>query len=355
MTKPVNAVPFAISPATGVPALPLTLGQILDRIYLLTRANLPLFLRVTTIPAILFIILCAPMVPTWRAVAVPLQLGQHPTLTRGVGWLLMADAVCFLLILLFFPLYEAAACYTAVQTNAGVAVTGSQAWRFTSKRAGRYVWLALLRGLVASAPMFAACIVLEGAIWLVQLRIAGGQSPNVAFVIVGIAMLLYFAGAVYAALVSVRMVLVYPASVAENLTAWKAVVRSIRLAKGAGLRIFVASLLTYAITYAIFVVVALILAAFTFVGIWIVLAFHLQMAPWGYGWMGIMGALLAIALFFWVAFYWTAFETSAAVLYHDQLLRKEGLPPSPVRFADIAQVRPSENKAAAPAADATGS
>jgi hypothetical protein len=338
MTKPVNAVPFAVSPATGAPALPLTLGQVLDRIYLLTRANLRLFLRITTIPAILFIILWAPILPTWQAIVVPLQSGQHPALTRGVGWLLAADAVSFLLILLFFPLYEAAACYTAVQTNAGVAVTGSQAWRFTSKRAGRYVWLALLRGLVASAPMAAACIVLEGAIWVAQSRIARGQSPNVAFVIAGIAMLLYFAGAVYAALVSVRMVLVYPASVAENLTAWKAVVRSIRLAKGASLRIFVASFVTYALTYAIFLVVALILATFTIVGVWVIVALHAPVASWAYVWMGIMGALLAFALFFWIAFFWAAFETGAAVLYHDQLLRKEGLAPAPVGSADITQV-----------------
>jgi hypothetical protein len=154
--------------------------------------------------------------------------------------------------------------------------------------------------------------------------------------------------------VSVRMVLAYPVSVAENLTAWRSIARSFRLAKGAGLRIFVASFATYALTYAIFLVVGLILAAFTFVGIWIVLAFHLQMAPWGYVWIGMMGLLLLISLFFWIAFYWTAFETCAAVLYHDQLLRKEGLAPAPVRFADIAQVRPGENKAAAPAGDATG-
>jgi len=334
MKKPVGALPFAISPATGNPALPLSFGQLLDRIYALTRANLRLFLEITTIPAVIYILCCAPLTVTWVVLVLPWQSGQHPTLTRRGDWLLAVDVVCILLIVLFFPLYEAAACYAAVQANAGARVTPGEAWRITWKNAGRYLWLTILRALVGFGPMIAAGAAAEGAIVLLQMRISRGENGDVAFILLGIVMLVYLAAGIYAVLMSVRMALVYPASVVDNLTAWRSIVRSNRVARGAGLRIWLATFLMFAITYAIWLAVALVILTFTLIGVWMIAAFHVRMEPWGYLWIGVLGLIFLLSVFFWIAFYWTAFETCATVLYHDQLLRKEGLAPAPVRLQE---------------------
>ncbi|MGO8709713.1 MAG: hypothetical protein ACLQMG_18710, partial [Terracidiphilus sp.] len=81
----------------------------------------------------------------------------------------------------------------------------------------------------------------------------------------------------------------------------------------------------YAIAYAAFLVVEVIIF---FVGAMVALVgmlLHLTMAPWGYIGIG-TGALVFLCIYvLWYACIWAAYTTLFAVVYHDQRLRLDGV------------------------------
>jgi hypothetical protein len=116
--------------------------------------------------------------------------------------------------------------------------------------------------------------------------------------------------------------------VAEDVSAWQGLKRSNHLTNGAKGRIFLLALLIYAIAYAAFLVVEMIIL---FLGAMIALVgmlLHLTMAPWGYIGIG-AGILVFLCVYLlWYACIWAAYTTLFAVVYHDQRLRLEGVAPA---------------------------
>jgi hypothetical protein len=329
MNKQTGPLPFAISPATGAPALPLTLSQVLDRTFVLVNTNLRHFVGISAIPAVIYFVCGALMLPAWMATANRLNAPAHQAASPVTGLQLSAVAVCALVMIAAIGLCQAATSYAAVQFNAGVKVTALEAWRKTLKKAGRYVWLIFLRILAPTAPAIVVTALIEFAVLFAVSRSAGTSSSGAAIAL-ALSALLFVAEEVWIFMAAVRLALVCPVSVAENRTAWSSLVRSNHLTKGARGRIFLAGLIVVASTYAVLFVMALIILTFLLIGVWLIQLFRLPMASWGYAWIAVVGLIFLISLFFMIAFASSAFETIAAVLYHDEILRKEGLAPTPV-------------------------
>jgi hypothetical protein len=162
------------------------------------------------------------------------------------------------LMVLIYALYEPAGVYAALEANTGTRVTFRKAWAVSWSKAGRYVWLAILRAVIVMLPILVFGALIVGTFGLSMARGRGGMDPSLMMVIFPLFMLLYLAWMVYTVLIMLRLVLAVPASVAEDLSAWRSLRRSNQLTSGAKGRIFLLGLLIYAIAYGAFLVVEVI-------------------------------------------------------------------------------------------------
>jgi len=118
-------------------------------------------------------------------------------------------------------------------------------------------------------------------------------------------------------LAMIWLALAYPASLAEDLPAWKAVRRSCELTHGARGRIFLTLLALYAISMA--GVMAVELAAFMLfaLGALLITALHLNAAV-GFICAGAGGLVLALVVLVLMAITSSAYAAALAILYRDQ-------------------------------------
>ncbi len=310
---PASAAP----PAGATPRGPMTFGQILDRMFQLVRANLRLFVGIALVPAAGIIVYFGVMFAAIFPVLKPVFLHQTPNFSAvTIAWLGGMYILGVALMIVIFALYEPAGVYAALEANAGT--------RVTFRKAGRYIWLNLLRALIVMLPILVFAAVIVGTVGLAILR-GAHSNPYEAMAVPPLFMLLYLGAMVYAVLVLLRLALCVPACVVENVSAWNAIRRSNQLTYGAKGRIFLLVLLIYAIAYAAFLVVEVIIF---FVGAMVALVgmlLHLTMAPWGYIGIG-AGVFVFVCIYLlWYACIWAAYTTLFAVVYHDQRLRLEGV------------------------------
>jgi hypothetical protein len=303
----------------------MTFGQILDRVLQLMRANWRLLVGIALVPGagmiVYFGVIFAALFPVLR----PVMLHQTPQFSvMTIVWLSAAYIFGVILMIVICALYEPAAVYAALEANTGTRVGFRKAWAVAWSKAGRYIWLAILRALIVMLPIVVFGAVIVGTVGLSMARGRGGMDPSVMIVIFPLLMLFYLGAMVFAVLVMLRLVLAVPACVAEDLSAWKGIRRSNQLTKGAKGRIFLLFLLIYAIAYAAFLVAEVVLF---FVGAMVALVgmlLHLAMAPWGYIGIGVGAVVFICAYLLWVACIWAAYTTLFAVVYRDQRLRLEG-------------------------------
>ena len=303
----------------------MTFGQILDRMFQLVRANLRLFVGIALVPAASVIAYFGLMFAAIFPVLKPVFLHQTPNFSAvTIAWLGGMYILGVALMIVIFALYEPAGVYAALEANAGTRVTFRKAWGVAWSKAGRYIWLNLLRALIVMLPILVFAAVIVGTVGLAILR-GAHSNPYEAMAVPPLFMLLYLGAMVYAVLVLLRLALCVPACVVENVSAWTAIRRSNQLTYGAKGRIFLLVLLIYAIAYAAFLVVEVMIF---FVGAMVALVgmlLHLAMAPWGYIGIG-TGALVFLCIYvLWYACIWAAYTTLFAVVYHDQRLRLEGV------------------------------
>jgi hypothetical protein len=313
----------------GVPAGLMTIGQILDRVFQLVRANLRLLVGIALVPGawmiVFFGIMFAAYFPVVKSFLLHQTLGFSPMAMVRIA---AAYILGLILMIVIFSLYEPAAAYAALQANAGTRVTFRSAWVVAWSNAGRYIWLAILRAFIVTLPILIIAAVAVGTMGLslAHGRVGTDSAAMVAFF--PLIMLFYLGAMVYAALVLLRLALAVPACVAEDVSAWQGLKRSNHLTNGAKGRIFLLALLIYAIAYAAFLVVEMIIL---FLGAMIALVgmlLHLTMAPWGYIGIG-AGILVFLCVYLlWYACIWAAYTTLFAVVYHDQRLRLEGVAPA---------------------------
>jgi hypothetical protein len=308
-----------------MPRRPPTFGQILDRVFRLMRANWRLFVGIALVPGTgmiaYFGVMFAALVPVLK----PLFLQQPPHFSlTTIVWLSAAYIFGVILMIVICALYEPAAVYAALQANVGTLVTFRKAWGVSWNKAGRYIWLAVLRALIVMLPIVVFAAVIVGT---VGLAIARGvrSNPYEAMAVPPLFMLLYVVSLVYAVLVMLRLVLAVPASVAEDLSAWMGIRRSNQLTNGAKGRIFLLCLLIYAIAYAAFLVAEVVIFFLGAIVALVGMMLHLAMSPWGYIGIGVGAVVFICAYLLWMACIAGAFCTLFAVVYRDQRLRKEGV------------------------------
>jgi len=322
---PSSSIPPAFPSKPGPPGA-MTFGQILDRVLQLMRANWRLLVGIALVPGSGMIAYFGVMFAVFFPVLKPLILKQTPALSVvTIVWLNVAYVVGIVLMVLISALYEPAAVYAALEVNAGTRVTFRKAWAVAWGRAGRYIWMAILRAIIVLLPLLVFGALIVGTVVFSMARGRGVMDPSLMIVIFPLFMLLYVAWLVYTVLIMLRLVLVVPACVAEDVSAWKGFRRSNQLTYGAKGRIFLLGLLIYAIAYAAFLVAEVVLL---FLGAMVALVgmmMHLAMVPWGFIGIGVGAVVFVCAYLLWMACIWAAYTTLFAVVYRDQRLRLEGV------------------------------
>jgi membrane-anchored glycerophosphoryl diester phosphodiesterase (GDPDase) len=231
--------------------------------------------------------------------------------------------------LAIFSIYMAAASFASTQADLGVKITIGEAYRLAWWRGSRYLWLLTLCYLYAFLPL----LLIELSFFAVaSLFIHSGAGVDSAlFLLIPLAVLLVVAAMVYGVLMALRLSLAFPACVQENLTAYAAIKRSFQLTRGAKGRIFLVILVIYALLYAGILVVEIAAAFLAAIGVFAAMALHVHLSPpWSYIGLGLLAVCGLAALILFVSLTYAAMMTGLAVIYNDQRLRKDGLPPAPL-------------------------
>jgi hypothetical protein len=270
---------------------PQAFGQVLTRIWRLMRPNLRLFIGIGALPAgvtlVIYALILALIFPAVEFVRQPIGAAG----VAMIAFACVAGAVGVVVIMLTMAIYEPAASHAALELEADRKVTFREAYAVAWRRRGRYFWLLLLRQLIVAGP--ATLLVPAFLLFSLGATVRGGSSaPALAVMGILVLALLYMGAMVWAVLVMIRLVLAYPACIAENLTAWEAVRRSNRLSQGGRLRIFLVGLVLYAVTYAAMLACELVFGIVAGMGAIPVLVFHL-----GEAWVMTGLILLGICLF----------------------------------------------------------
>lgn len=296
---------------------PQAFGQILTRIWQLLRAHLTLFIAIGAPPAGVMVAIYAVVL---GLVFSTMQFVQQPIGATGVA-IIVADCLVgilgFAVILITFALFEPAASYAALQLHAGLNVTFQEAYGAAWRKTGRYLWLLILRQLIVGAPMVLPLLIFFafsfGAV------VAGGNNAS-GLAILGICfvILLYLAALVWAILATIRLVLAYPACVAEDIPAWQAICRSNRLSEGGRLRIFLVGLVLYAITYGVTLVCELAFGIVAGLGMIPILVFHLGPA-WSITGAVLLGICFLCVLLLLVMCVSSSYSIAFAILYREHV------------------------------------
>jgi hypothetical protein len=325
---------FATSSIQPPLRLPMSFGQILDRVYRLMRANLKLFTGIAAIPAGATLLIIALVLPV---VLVPVITRQSNHVNPGAFlWVLIpAIFIAMVLNLAVFALYLAASIHAASQAHLGLTTGFREAYAVAWKRGKRYLWLLFLTYVIAFAPLLITEVVLVVPIGVLAMNKA--MPPTVFFFACPLAMLLFLGTLVFGVIVALRLSLAFPASLAEDLPAWVAIRRSCRLTKGAKGRILLIFLVIYAVIYAAELVGMAVLTVVVSIGVFAAVELHIELASVAGVILAALAAICFLAfVFVLTALTWSAFSTAFAVLYHDQRLRMEGLPPTQAPAGELA-------------------
>jgi hypothetical protein len=307
--------------------IPLTTGRALDRIFRLFRAHILLFLRIASVPAAGMVLVQAVVWGALIATGVFRHPQQPPGLFRMLTVLLPAGFIAGLVFGFVYAIFEAAGTYAGLRANAGLRTSMRTAYRVGLNHAGRYLWLMVLRQIWIGLPVWAGIGVIAGLMFALSSH-ATSSHPGMYFAAFPLLMLMYLGAMVYAVLMWIRLSLAVPVSVAENATASAALRRSLVLTKDAKGRIFVVILAVYAAAYVAMMALEIVVGALGGGGVLLFsfLNVHPSTLVIVIGAV-VLAALFTAALLVWMAALSAAYVIAYAVLYHDQRLRMEGVPP----------------------------
>ncbi|HUA97527.1 MAG TPA: hypothetical protein VMA34_04320 [Terracidiphilus sp.] len=321
-----NEITAAAPPAPTLYA-PMNIGQILDRTYRLTRANLWLFMGIAVVPTItIYAIMTAAMGPILvEFVRAGARGGSPPAFpVFPIAALAFASN---LLPVPVFALYMSAAAHAATQADLGVKVTFRQSYTLACRRFGRSLWLMVLLVLYVYGPLLLVGGLIGGGALLIRHGARGGPAPEALFLLIPLAVLFYFAFLVYCVLIMLRFAFAYPASVAEDIPAWRALNRSTALTCGARGRIFLVLLVVYAAAYLVSIVGIALFFILGAIGAFAAISAHVTVSsPAFYVLIGIAITLYLLVMTVYASFLYAAFNTALAVLYHEQRRRKDSVP-----------------------------
>ena len=227
---------------------PLSLGEVLDRTAQLYRTRFLVYLGIALIPTGTVVVLFAVVfaIAAWAGAG-----GSDPSNQAIVGILVIGA-----LGLLAVPAYVgtnalgfAALSDAAARAFLGEPISIRASYRNAWKRGWRYVWAYLLGAiLVAGIPM----LVLFGFAFGGGMLAALAQRAGLGSLSAVLGFLIFIAMAVlgvFAVIALLHICLVFPACVVEQISAWKAMLRSHTLSKGTKGRIFLLFLLGLALNW----------------------------------------------------------------------------------------------------------
>jgi hypothetical protein len=319
--------PLSFAGQSPVPPPGMTLGQVLERVFGLLRANLRLFVSLASVPGLAILAIMA-LAGVLVVVAVAPHLHDTSRLpnTSQFAWIAIPVFFSYLAIFPVFAFYAAASSFAVVQTNLGCAVTWSQAWGAAWDRRGRHLWLMFLVALIAGGPVYAASGVLLVMSPLLGLTSSSGAASPAFFLVLPFFVLLIFGLQIYALFAFLYLCLAFPASVMENLPAAVALRRSVALTRGARGRIFVVLLVIYAASYVVtlacMLVFFLVLAVAALFGSVLRLTLHSPAFLFFVFPLGLIG--LAAIFLVMTALPYAGYSTALGVIYCDQRARQDG-------------------------------
>jgi len=318
-----------------LPAVPMTFGQILDRIFRLLKAGWQPFIAIGIFPFGLFFLLYGAIFAGLYPAGFFSQPPTHPNFNAIILTVAPLYLVMLVVMFLAYGIYYGATTYTALHVDHCHPVTAAESFRHAFGNLGRYCWLYLLRGLIVGAP-FLVLMFIFGIVALIFALTSKGNpnpDPGLLFLLIPLGVLLYLGGLVWAVFMALRYSLAFPACLQENLTATQALKRSAQLTEGAKGRIFLVALVIYAISYAgimvLYIVFAIVAAIVGIAGAgsWD------HMSPAAYILLGILGLFVLALLLAYFALLMAAYSISFAVQYRDQCLRIDGTPLAPTETA----------------------
>ena len=319
-TAPQSSSASSYYPATG----PMTFGQVIDRTYRLMRTHFPLFFGIADVPcAAIFLFAAAILDTVIRMFTTQMARGSMAA-PEVSSWFIILFLIAEPILILVLVFYLPAAIYASTRADLGITVTVREAYHTALSRFFRYLWLMILCFLYVAVP---ACVLaaLIGAGILALRHIAGtAASPAGAYFLIPLLVLLYLCLLVYSIYILLRLALACPASVAENLPAWKSIKRSAQLTRGAKGRILLVMLVVYAVTYGVELVGMMVLSAVAALGALGAMMAHVTVGSPAFFTLvslGVFGYLLVIVAT--TLFGYAAFTTALGVLYLDQRLRKD--------------------------------
>lgn len=319
-------VPLAPAASSALPpAVPLTFGQILDRLFRMMRANLKPFLGIASVPAGIMTVFYGVMLAGFLLILQPWEHPNPAAMAMKMSGFMAVWFVVYLLFMLVFALYFPAGIYAALRADTGITVTVRDAYAKALQKAGRYIWLMILLGVIVVGPILVLAAVVGGGMFL---AFAGsGHVGSGQLIMIPLIGVFYIGVAIYGILMGLYLSLAYPACVAEDLAAWTAIRRSFSLTHGAKGRIFLLMLVIYALIYAGMLVVELVLGIVGAMVFLVGLLLHLALNPWGFIGIGLGAILLLAAMFAMMACSWAGYTATFALVYRDQRLRMEGVAP----------------------------
>jgi hypothetical protein len=312
---------------------PLTFGQILDRIFRLTRSHLRPFLAIGVFPIGVMFAIFAVFIGALYLGGVFVRPPTQPSIAAILWIAIPMDMLFIPIMFVMYGLYYGASTYAAVQADNNVDVTAGEAFRHAWGKLGRYIWLYVLRALIVAIPILVIALAVGvGGLILGLIPKGGNPNPAALFFLIPLVILFYLGAFVYAILMSLRLSLAFPACVQENITAMQAIKRSGVLTHGAKGRIFLVLLVIYAISYvAVMMLYAVALFAFAITAL--AGAGHASLTSPITIVLAVAGVLVLLALvFLWSAALMAAYSIAFAVIYRDQYLRMQGPPPMPTQF-----------------------
>lgn len=264
----------------GVVLQPLSLAELLDRMFSLYRRNFLLFFGIMVLPSllamvsgILMAVLQAPMFgPRSASTAVSVE-----ALTGAFGGIIVAMLAYWIV----YAVALGASTFAVADVYLGRTATIGASYRRIRGRVGRLLWLMLQ----VAVRVFGVIVLLSMGFGLLMTATAG---RGAAAGIVGLLMMLVLFPAIVVLMVwlMLRYSVCIPSMVLEDVRAGQAIRRSVQLMKGNYLRCFLLLLLTLIITY-----VSLMIFQGPFYMAMILTARHGQVAIWLLSLGSVFGAL----------------------------------------------------------------
>jgi hypothetical protein len=289
---------------------PMSLGEILDRTAQLYRTHFFLFAGIAAVYAGLMLILSLMQIGITELLKAMHMGSQQLWISGG-----------FLLLILPISVIAAVAAVAAnnravAWVNLGQAATIRGAYKSILPRIWTYVWLAFIVLVIIYTPF----VVIYGGMAFYMWKAgafdpakAQHPDPQAAVMLLGVMavfVLLITIWAVYAILMGLRYSLAVPACVVENLSARKAMRRSIELSKGSRGRIFLLALMI------IFIQLGLVVISQGFF-IFAAIKNHMVLPVWAQILQQFVGFLTN-------SFIGPMYATGLTLFYYDQRIRKEG-------------------------------